>query len=224
MPIFALDDSCNFPDPNQADQSGLLAVGGDLSSNRIIKAYEQGIFPWFSEGDPILWWSPDPRMILFPEKLNVSKSLRQSLNNSNFEVTFDKSFVDVVTHCSNIPRKDQDGTWITKEMKQAYLNLHELGYAHSVETWLDGELVGGLYGISLGHAFFGESMFYTRRDASKIALYHLTEKIINWGFFFIDAQIETDHMQRMGAENISRNDFLKLLNKALKHKTKKGKW
>jgi leucyl/phenylalanyl-tRNA--protein transferase len=171
-----------------------------------------------------MWWSPDPRMILFPEKLKVSKSLRQSLNDPKITVTFDKRFSEIVNRCSTAPRKDQDGTWITPEMKIAYESLYKLGFAHSVETWFNNQLVGGLYGISIGYAFFGESMFFTRRDASKIALYHLTQRLIDWGFYFIDAQVETDHLQRMGAQNIPRIDFLNLLKQALKHKTKKGKW
>ena len=224
MPVFALDDRIVFPDPGLADESGLLAVGGDLSMKRLVLAYSNGIFPWYSEGEPIMWWSPDPRMVLFPDDFKVSKSLKQTIRNKNFEVRFDYNFEEVIDNCSKTLRKDQEGTWITKEMKAAYIKLHEAGYAHSVETYYDGRLAGGLYGISLGKAFFGESMFFKEKDASKIAFYFLSEKIRGWNFNFIDAQIETSHLKNLGAVSISRNDFLIMLKKALKYPTIKGKW
>ena len=224
MPVYSLTDELIFPDPELANEIGLIAIGGDLSPERILLAYSMGIFPWYSEDDPIMWWSPDPRMVLIPETLKVSKSLRQTINNKGFEIKFDTQFEKVISICSKTPRKNQDGTWITKAMKQAYMHLHELGYAHSVETYFEGELVGGLYGISLGKAFFGESMFFAKRDASKIALYFLVQKLIEWDFHFIDTQVETNHLKSMGAQIVSRHEFLILLNRALNYSTIKGKW
>jgi len=224
MPIFSLPDEIIFPDPNLAEEDGLLAVGGDLSPERLIQAYANGIFPWYSDGEPILWWSPDPRMILFPDKFKISKSLEQSIRNKNFEVYFDKDFESVINNCASSGRKGDAGTWITDEMQKAYIKLHEAGFAHSVETYLDDRLVGGLYGILLGKAFFGESMFHIERDASKIALYALVNRLTEWGFHFIDVQQETDHLKSLGAESISRNKFLKLLKQALKFPVVKGNW
>ena len=224
MPVFALDDRIIFPDPALADYTGLLAVGGDLSTERLLLAYSNGIFPWYSEGEPVMWWSPDPRMVLFPKDFKISRSLKQTIRNKNFEVRFDYNFEEVIDNCSKTLRKEQEGTWITSEMKAAYIELHKAGFAHSVETYYDGRLAGGLYGISLGKAFFGESMFFKERDASKIALYYLIEKIKTWNFDFIDAQIETNHLINLGAVRISRNDFITMLKKALKYPTIKGKW
>lgn len=224
MPVYALDDRIVFPDPNFADESGLLAIGGDLSPERLLLAYSTGIFPWYSEDDPIMWWSPDPRMVLIPGRMKVSKSLKQSLNKKTFEVRFDTRFESVITSCSKAPRSDQDGTWITDEMKQAYLELHKSGFAHSVETYYNNELVGGLYGISLGKAFFGESMFFRKRDASKIALFSLVQKLKEWEFHFIDAQIETEHLKSLGAKLVPRKEFLISLNLALNFPTIQGKW
>ena len=224
MPVYALSDEIVFPDPELANEIGLLAIGGDLSIERLLLAYSNGIFPWYSEDDPIMWWSPDPRMVLFLEKLKLSKSLQQSLNNKEYEVKFDTNFKEVIENCSKTVRKDQEGTWITQEMKDAYLDLHESGFAHSVETYYNGKLAGGLYGISLGRAFFGESMFYRERDASKIALYYLVQKIKEWDFHFIDTQVETEHLKSLGAINIKRSKFLSLLKKSLNYPTLKGKW
>ncbi|MCD4728997.1 MAG: leucyl/phenylalanyl-tRNA--protein transferase [Bacteroidales bacterium] len=224
MPVYALDNRIIFPDPKLADESGLLAVGGDLSSERLLLAYSKGIFPWYSKDDPIMWWSPDPRMILIPDTLKASKSLRQTIVKKGFEIKFDTQFEKVISSCSKTPRTDQDGTWITREMKQAYIQLHKLGFAHSVETYINNELVGGLYGISLGRAFFGESMFFKKRDASKIALYFLVQKLKEWDFHLIDAQVETGHLKSMGAQLVSRQKFLILLNLALNFPTIKGKW
>ena len=224
MAIYSLIDEIIFPGPNLADEDGLLAVGGDLTPERLIQAYANGIFPWYSEGEPILWWSPNPRMVLFPEKFKISKSLKQSIRNKDFEVYFDKDFKSIINNCAKSNRKEGDGTWITKEMQEAYIKLHDAGFAHSVETYQAGKLVGGLYGISLGKAFFGESMFHKERDASKIALYFLIERMKEWNFSFIDVQQETNHLKSLGAESIPRTDFLELLKEALKFPVVKGKW
>jgi leucyl/phenylalanyl-tRNA--protein transferase len=214
----------NFPDPDEADDSGLLAIGGDLSIKRLLLAYSSGIFPWYEEGMPILWWSPDPRMVLFPDKMIISHSLAQIVRKEKFHVTFDKEFPRVIEECSITPRNDQEGTWITRDMKSAYIRLHEAGHAHSVESWLDGELVGGLYGVSLGRAFFGESMFHTETNASKVALYHLVEWLKKNQFEIIDAQVYTNHLESLGGELIPRDMYLKRLKKALEKDGIAGNW
>ncbi|MBN3035040.1 MAG: leucyl/phenylalanyl-tRNA--protein transferase [Bacteroidales bacterium] len=224
MAVYLLPDEHDFPDPREAGKEGLLAFGGDLHPYRLLKAYSMGIFPWFSEGDPIMWWSPDPRMILFPDRLRASKSLVQAMRNRPYEVRFDFDFSTVISHCAAIPRSGQKGTWITPDIKKAYNQLFHMGFAHSVEVYMKGCLAGGLYGISLGRAFFGESMFHLDRDASKIALFHLVQHLRKWEFRFIDAQTPTDHLARMGAENIPRSEFLDMLSDALKYPTRKGKW
>jgi len=224
MPIFRLVDDPVFPPPDYADPSGLLAVGGDLSSKRLLEAYRLGIFPWYSDDQPILWWSPDPRLVLEVGDFKTSRSLHKTLKKGVFEVTFDRAFADVIRACSSIPREGQSGTWITEEMQEAYINLHGLGYAHSVESWFGGELAGGLYGVSLGKAFFGESMFHSRTDASKVALANLVQKLRNWDFHFIDSQMTTEHMISLGAKELPRRIFLKRLQSALCHPTKRGKW
>src|SRR5262245_34887106 len=224
MPIFRLVDDMVFPPPDYADPSGLIAVGGDLSSERLLEAYRVGIFPWYSDDQPILWWSPDPRFLLELEEFKMSRSLRKTLQRKIFQVTFDRVFEDVIAACSTVPREGQRGTWITAEMRDAYIELHGLGYAHSVETWHKGELVGGLYGVSLGKAFFGESMYHVKTDASKVALATLVEKLKSWGFHFIDSQMTTEHMISLGAKEIPRRIFLKRLHSALRHSTKRGKW
>jgi leucyl/phenylalanyl-tRNA--protein transferase len=183
-----------------------------------------GIFPWYSEDQPILWWSPDPRFVLELNELHLSRSLRKTLRKNVFRVTFDRAFDEVITACASVPRKGQHGTWITDEMRHAYINLHGLGYAHSVETWLGGELVGGVYGVSLGKAFFGESMFHLKPDASKVALAALVEKLKLWEFHFIDAQVTTEHMIGLGAKEMPRRVFLKRLKAALRQPTRRGKW
>jgi leucyl/phenylalanyl-tRNA---protein transferase len=224
MPIFRLVDDTVFPPPDYADASGLIAVGGDLSSERLLEAYRVGIFPWYSEDQPILWWSPDPRFVLDLDQFKFSRSLQKTLRKKVFHVTFDRVFEEVIAACAEVPRDGQSGTWITPEMRDAYTKLHGLGYAHSVESWFEGELVGGLYGVSLGKAFFGESMFHRKTDASKVALAVLVEKLQRWGFHFIDSQMTTEHMHRLGAEEIPRRIFLKKLQSALRHSTKRGKW
>jgi leucyl/phenylalanyl-tRNA--protein transferase len=202
----------------------LLAVGGDLSSERLLEAYRLGIFPWYSDDQPILWWSPDPRLTLDLADFKISRSLAKILRKGRFEVTFDRAFEEVIRVCASVPRETQSGTWITAEMQEAYVNLHGLGYAHSVETWLNGNLAGGLYGVSLGKAFFGESMFHLQADASKVALASLVEKLKIWDFHFIDSQMTTEHMLRLGAKELPRRIFLKRLQSALRHPTKRGRW
>ena len=199
----------SFPAVTQALRSpnGLLAAGGDLSTARLLEAYRHGIFPWYSEGEPILWWSPDPRMVLFPDEFKVSHSLRKTLRNGHYEVRFDSVFEQVMCACAT-PREGANGTWIHEEMIAAYCELHRLGYAHSVETWMDGELVGGLYGMSLGRMFYGESMLSRRSDASKIALAHLAAQLKRWNFGMIDCQMNTPHLASLGAREIPRKEFI----------------
>ena len=193
--------------------SGLLAAGADLSPERLAQAYQRGIFPWFSAGEPILWWSPDPRMVLFPNELKVTRSLQKVLRNRPYEVRVDTRFRTVMSACAQAPREGQSGTWITAEMVDAYCALHVQGIAHCVETWIDGELVGGLYGIALGRAFYGESMFARATDASKIAFVHLVRQLQRWQFGVIDCQMRTDHLARFGAREIPRSEFSALLTK-----------
>ena len=199
-----------FPEVSLAlqDPDGLLAIGGDLSEKRILAAYRQGIFPWYSDDQPVLWWSPNPRMVLYPDNLHISKSLRKKLRKGNYSITFDNAFDQVVDECS-APRNYTDDTWITDEMKQAYIRLHQSGYAHSVECWHDQELIGGLYGIAIGKVFFGESMFAKKTDASKIAFIYLTRQLQNWGYRLIDCQVYSKHLASLGAVNIPRDDFIK---------------
>lgn len=224
MPVFQLTGELVFPHPALATDDGLLAIGGDLSEERLLLAYANGIFPWYSGDSPIMWWSPNPRMVLFLDDLKISKSLKQSLRSRKFTVHFDSNFEAVIRHCAKIPRKDQDDTWITNEMIEAYIHLHHAGFAHSVETFMNGRLVGGLYGISLGRIFYGESMFHLERDASKVALVHLVHRLKEWDFLAIDAQQDTDHMRSLGARGVPLSDFLDLLKKSLKYPTIKGKW
>jgi leucyl/phenylalanyl-tRNA--protein transferase len=224
MAIAILDENIGFPHASEANRDGLLAIGGDLSVERLLAAYSAGIFPWFNEETPILWWSPDPRMILFPDEFKKSKSLSQSIRNADFEIRFDEDFKSVINHCATIKRHHEEGTWITEEMITAYVALHIAGYAHSVETYHNGKLAGGLYGISIGRAFFGESMFYIERDASKVALSALIDRLMEWGFHFIDAQQQTGHLQKLGARPVSRKIFLIMLDKALQFPSVTGKW
>ena len=213
-----------FPDPRMAGDDGLIAQGGELTPEYLLSAYWQGIYPWFCEGEPILWWSPNPRMILLPEKFKLRKSLAQVLKKATFELRIDTAFREVITNCSRIPRSDGAETWITGDIINGYVKLHQLGYAHSFESYYNGELVGGLYGISIGSCFFGESMFFKKTDASKVALYHLVQFALKHNFLFIDTQQPTEHLRSLGAETIPRKDFLKMLKTALEKETLRGKW
>jgi leucyl/phenylalanyl-tRNA--protein transferase len=206
----------DFPDPRLAltDPNGLLAIGGDLSPARLITAYRAGIFPWFGEGEPILWWSPDPRAILYPADIRISRSLRQAMHKLNYQLRWDSAFEKVITHCAK-PRAAQDGTWITQQMIDAYTLLHKQGIAHSVEIWQEERLVGGLYGVSIGKVFCGESMFSSIPNASKIALVHLAHRLAERQYHFIDCQLPTEHLTRMGAITIPRDLFLERLARAL---------
>ena len=224
MPIFRLSNELIFPPPDLSEDNGLLAIGGDLIEERLLLAYSMGIFPWYSEDDPILWWSPDPRLILLPEDLKVSRSLRQTIKKGVFAVTLDTAFEQVIRNCASVHLKEDSDTWITGDMINAYINLHHSGYAHSVECWFGGELAGGLYGISLGSAFFGESMFTKKSDASKVAFVTVVRQLMAWNFTLLDCQMTTSHLKNLGAQEIPRPDFLIMLNKALKAPTKKGKW
>lgn len=197
------------------EPDGLLCAGGDLRPERILEAYRRGIFPWYAEGQPILWWSPDPRMVLFPHELKVSRSLRKSLRNRGFRVTFDTRFEQVVACCAAAGSRADEGTWISPEMQQAYAELHALGHAHSVETWLDDVLVGGLYGLQLGRIFFGESMFSTAPDASKVALYWLVQRSLGEGVELIDCQVASEHLFSLGARLIPRTEFVARLEHGL---------
>jgi leucyl/phenylalanyl-tRNA--protein transferase len=213
-----------FPDPRQASDEGLLAWGGDLSPTRLLYAYRKGIFPWFNADDPILWWSPDPRMVLYPDRFRITKSFRRVLRNGAYEVRFDHDFASVIRACGQIPRPGQEGTWLHPQMQEAYIELHRQGFAHSVETYMEGELVGGLYGIALGRAFFGESMFARRSNASKIALAALRGVLAAKSYDFIDCQVETDHLRSMGAVTIPRERFLDELDAALERPDAIGSW
>ncbi|HPD60206.1 MAG TPA: leucyl/phenylalanyl-tRNA--protein transferase [Thermodesulfobacteriota bacterium] len=224
MTIYRLSKELVFPSPEEAEPEGLLAIGGDLSVERLLRAYCLGIFPWYSEGSPILWWSPDPRLILEPGKLHVSKSLSRVIKKGTFKITVDQSFEGVIQGCAHAQRPDEKGTWIVNDMIKAYIHLHEAGFAHSVESWFKGTLVGGVYGVSLGKVFFGESMFYTRENASKVAFVYLTRLLQKWKFDIIDCQVTTANLLRFGAHEISRFQFLKRLAKALKHQTVRGRW
>jgi leucyl/phenylalanyl-tRNA--protein transferase len=214
-----------FPDVEESTEEGIVAVGGDLSVERLILAYSKGIFPWYSsDKSPILWWSPDPRFVLFPENLIVSKSMRPYFNQNKFKVTWDQNFEDVIKNCQKIDREDQLGTWITSKMLAAYIQLHKKGYAHSVEVWLDNELVGGLYGISLGKVFFGESMFAKVSNASKFGFISLVNQLKQKGFLLIDCQQETKHLESLGANAIKRKDFIDILNHNKIEETYIGSW
>lgn len=222
--IYPLSSDYIFPDPNSAMDEGLLAYGGDLNPNRVLKAYQLGIFPWFNEGDPILWWSPNPRATLFPKQFKLSKSFKRVLRNKPYKVSFDNDFETVIKRCAQIERKDQEGSWIVPQMINTYTILHQRGFAHSVEVYEDDLLIGGLYGVSLGGAFFGESMFSLKKDASKIALYHLCQLCIKMDFDFIDCQVPTAHLQSLGAQLIPRQQFLQMLKRSNSKKTITGSW
>ncbi|MBF0371168.1 MAG: leucyl/phenylalanyl-tRNA--protein transferase [Magnetococcales bacterium] len=232
MPVFRLSPDPIFPPPVLAEENGLLAVGGDLSPERLIAGYQEGIFPWYSDGDPILWWSPDPRLVLLPNRLHISRSLKKTLRQKKFKITFNQAFPQVMRACAKV--RETSGTWITEEMMAAYTRLHKLGHAHSVEAWRaveeepeEGgseknnsaekrlELVGGVYGVALGGTFFGESMFYLQRDASKVAFVSLVQRLQEMGYALIDCQMTTPHLLSLGAEEIPRSHFLQILYQTL---------
>lgn len=225
MPVYQLIPEVSFfPPTEEAEGDGLLAVGGDLTKERLLAAYSKGVFPWYETGQPILWWSPDPRLVLIPEELKISRSLRKALRKQQFEIRFDSAFQQVIKACADVRTQQGEGTWIIPEMQQAYTELHQDGFAHSVESWLDGELAGGLYGISLGQCFFGESMFSTRNDSSKVALVALVEFSKQVGIKMIDCQMTTSHLLSLGAREIKRKVFLQNLKIHLEEPTLKGSW
>ncbi len=204
-----------FPNPRYASKEGLLAYGGDLSPERLLEAYSSGIFPWFGENDPILWWSPDPRAILYPKEFQISTSLKKKIRSNLYEYKIDANFASVISHCASVKRLGQNGTWIVPQIIEAYTNLHKLGFAHSFEVYFGQRLVGGLYGIRLGNLFFGESMFHLMRDCSKLAMYSLCEYAKKESFDFIDCQMPTPHLLSLGAKTVSRDDYLDMLYTAL---------
>lgn len=225
LPWLDIDENICFPSVDEATEEGIVAVGGNLSPGVLISAYRQGIFPWYNEGDEILWWSPDPRFVLYTDRLRISKSMRKEIRKQQYIVTLDHSFREVITHCSNIVRRGQGGTWITGDMVEGYCELNRLGWAHSVEVRnSDGELVAGLYGISLGRVFFGESMFTTVSNGSKIAFIVLTLFLRDRGYSLIDCQDYTNHLESLGAQNISRKDFYQILNRELTYPDFNGLW
>ncbi len=222
--VYMLNDAHLFPSAKQASREGLLAVGGDLHPSRVLKAYAQGIFPWYSEGDPIMWWSPDPRMIVIPKEFQPSKSLRKLMRSGIYEVLFDRDFKEVMNSCAHTRRKGQDGTWITHDYRQAFTLLHEAGLAHSVEVYRDHQLTGGLYGLSLGKVFFGESMFHLEANTSKIAFAALVDFMLEHEMSLIDAQQETDHLKNLGGFAVDRSFFLEFLRETLGYPTLTGNW
>ncbi len=224
MPVFRLSSDLTFPPPHLAIREGLLAVGGDLSIDRLALAYSQGIFPWYAEDDPILWWSPDPRLVLYPTEMHVSRSLRRLLKKDRFRFTLDTAFSEVIRGCAAVRGPDHPGTWIVPEMIIAYERLHTAGLAHSVEAWSEGELAGGHYGVSLGRTFFGESMFTRVSNASKAALVVLIRNLQRVGFDLVDCQVTTPHLMQFGAREIPRTRFLKDLRRSLRHRTLQGRW
>lgn len=223
MPVFRLDERLVFP-PVHLAEDGLLALGGDLSPERLLLAYSQGIFPWYAENLPILWHSPDPRMIMTTRDLIVQRSLRKTIRRRPYELKMDTAFAQVLEGCSSVPRPGQAGTWLIPEMVDAYTKLHELGFAHSIEAWQGDTLVGGLYGVSLGAAFFGESMFARAPDASKVAFVASVRQLDAWGIGLIDCQVHTEHLERFGAYETSRLGYLELLKIALDEPTRRGTW
>jgi len=224
MPVFRLPQEHFFPPPSLSESNGLLAIGGDLHPQRLILAYMSGVFPWYSEGQPILWFSPDPRYVLDPKRFHVGRSLKKKLKKNEFRVTLDSAFEDVIDNCAKKKRPMQYGTWITADMRQAYLTLHEMGYAHSVEVWREGMLVGGLYGVNVGNLFSGESMFAHQSDASKIGFVWLMSQMMSWGIELCDCQVYTDHLKRFGAENIPRDQYLRGIVELVRRDRPPGKW
>ena len=224
MPIYHIPDELIFPPQHHAEGDGLLGIGGDLSPQRLLLAYESGIFPWFSEGDPILWWCPDPRFVLYPSKVKLSKSMKQVLRRKLFDISYDQAFDQVIAACKLTYRPGQSGTWITDEMEDAYKELHKIGLAHSVEVWQDKKLVGGLYGVSLGKCFFGESMFAHVSNASKAGFLTLVKELEERDFRIIDCQVYTPHLESLGAEYLSRSSFLDSISPKTGEATLKGNW
>jgi leucyl/phenylalanyl-tRNA--protein transferase len=224
MTVFHLSDKLVFPPAEMAEKNGLLAIGGDLSPERLLLAYRNGIFPWYSEGDPILWWSPSPRLVIYPDELKIPARLSRLLRQKKFTVSMDNDFQEVITACATIGARIKKGTWITDDMIEAYSELYTMGYAHSVECWQGEELAGGLYGIALGGVFFGESMFSRKPNTSKIALVALVQKLQEWDFDLIDCQMRTSHLVQFGAREISGREFQDVLAISMKRPTKSGKW
>ncbi|MCI4670026.1 MAG: leucyl/phenylalanyl-tRNA--protein transferase [Bacteroidia bacterium] len=224
MPIYRIPQELIFPHQGNAEPDGLLGIGGDLSPERLLLAYENGIFPWFSEHDPILWWCPDPRFVLYPYKLKVSKSMKQVFRKGIFTITYDQDFKAVIQECQQMYRPGQSGTWITDDMLNAYVELHRLGFAHSVEVWQEGTIVGGLYGVSLGKSFFGESMFAKTSNASKAGFITLVQDLQQRNFDIIDCQVPTQHLESLGAEAISRELFLESIHLSQKNESLRGNW
>jgi leucyl/phenylalanyl-tRNA--protein transferase len=223
MPIYVLGSDVWFPSAEMASREGIVAVGGDLSPERLLTAYTQGIFPWYSKDEPIIWWSPDPRMVLFPREVHISRSMKKTIEKNIFQFTLDRDFRSVIEKC-RLPRKNQPGTWITEEIRDAYILLHDLGFAHSGEVWRGNRLVGGIYGISLGKCFFGESMFSLETNASKFAFIKLAEQLEKMDFVLLDGQVPSRHLATLGAREIPRTEFLAHLKEALKYETIVGKW
>lgn len=223
IPLLSISDP--FPSVERAldEPNGLLAAGGGLGMPRLLDAYARGIFPWFSEGDPVLWWCPDPRMVLAPERIHVSKSLKRRLRRRDYDVSLDRAFADVLRACA-APRRDDGGTWLVPAMMRAYTRLHEAGVAHSVEVWIDGELAGGLYGVALGRMFFGESMFTRRTDGSKIAIVALAAQLARWGFPLIDCQMRTAHLASLGATDMPRRQFVQAVDRLVREPRVEGPW
>src|SRR5262249_26550435 len=224
MPVYQLTEALLFPDPERANPRGLLAVGGDLRVERLLLAYRLGIFPWYGPGEPILWWSPPRRCVMVPAGFHASHRLLQVIRQGRFTVTFDQAFPQVIRACAETRLEQGEGTWITTEMIDAYCALHELGFAHSAEAWWEGQLAGGIYGVSLGRVFFGESMFTQVTNGSKVAFFSLAQRLAGWEFTLIDCQITNPHLVRLGSSEITRKEFLRKLNESLQFPTRRGKW
>ena len=224
MPVFRIPDEHLFPHPSLAEPDGLLGVGGDLAVGRLMLAYANGIFPWYNQGQPILWFSPDPRFVLEPDDLHVGRSLRKRIRRRDYEIRLDSAFAEVIRGCKESYRPGQRGTWITPDMEAAYCELHRMGHAHSAEAWVDGELVGGLYGVALGGLFSGESMFARRSDASKVAFVWLVRQLQAWGFTLIDCQVRTDHLARFGGSELPRQRYLNRLRELIHQPGRRGPW
>lgn len=224
FPWLGAGDWYQFPPAETSTVEGIIGVGGNLSPGMLLSAYRQGVFPWFDAGDPVIWWCPDPRFMLFLDELHVSRSMRRTLSSGRFRFTLDTEFAGVMHSCATTPRPGQNGTWITQDMEAAYRQLHELGFAHSCETWMDGRLVGGIYGVAIGRIFFGESMFSHESDASKAALITLARFLCRHGFGVMDAQLRTPHVERLGGREIPRGEFLRILRGAIELPALAGRW